>query len=85
MGEEFSAFEQDCVEPEVSNCLVENDICVETEFFKQTFLPSTRDCGEYFMCYLRVLSQWNCPEGDIFDFDLKTCVADDPLDQCEVN
>lgn len=57
--------------------MLESDRCSGTEFYKQTYFTSTRDCSDYFMCYLHVLSHWHCPDGQIFDMSQETCVADD--------
>lgn len=84
-GLEYSPFEQDCVEPELSNCLVQSDFCADTDFFKQTYFRSSRDCSEYFMCFLHVFSHWNCPEGRIFDLTVRACLPDDPDEPCVVS
>jgi Chitin binding Peritrophin-A domain len=83
-GLEFSAFEEDCIDAEFSNCFVESDICGETPFFHQTYFLSSRNCSEFYMCFLHILSHWQCPLDEIFHLDTETCGADtNPA--CEVS
>lgn len=84
-GHHWSVEDNFCTTPDYAECDIEASLCPETEnVLDIIWIPSSRDCNRYYMCFNRTTIPMFCAPGFHWDPVLGWC--DEPhLAGCEVN
>ncbi|KAG5666793.1 hypothetical protein PVAND_014803 [Polypedilum vanderplanki] len=82
-GLHFSPYDQDCVEPSMALCRVNDVTCAHSVPFIPLFIPSSRQCSVYYVCYNDILNRYQCGPDHHFDIKTTWCLPEDEVD-CQI-
>lgn len=80
----FSPYDQECVEPFNLDCRIDEITCKDSDPFVPVYIPSSRNCKAYYICFNNNLHRFTCGPNQVFDIKTERCVPSSVLD-CQVS
>jgi len=79
-GLHFSPYDQDCVDPSIANCKNDGKTCQSSDPFVPLFIPNSRNCRAYYICFNNVLHTLTCSQDQVFDRTRNICMPSGVVD-----
>ncbi|XP_070501540.1 peritrophin-48-like [Chironomus tepperi] len=73
-GLHFSPYDQECVDPNIANCMNDGVTCQGSNPFVPKYIPNSRNCSSYYICFNNILHQGSCGINQVFDSTTNRCV-----------